>query len=381
MSVLIGIDISRTVGQPGGVGWFVDRFVRALATLQVPERFLLYPFFWYCHPPEYRTVFKPTNPHFRVVDLDRPYEELVRRWGGNEVSPRELLGPIDLLHCPAYTAPFVPGIKLCVTIHDMSFLTHPEFHTDENRKFCTIQSLRAARFADAILCDSQSTAEDVRRYLHVPLERLFVVPGAAGPEFRRLQDPAQVGSTLARLGVRENFLLFVGTVEPRKNLSALIEAFAIVKKRAARPEILVIAGGSGWKNEHVYRRIEELGIADSVRFLGYVTVEELVVLYNSCRAFVYPSLYEGFGLPVLEAMSCGAPVITSAISSLPEVAGDAALLIDPSRTDVLVEAIVAVLEDASLRATLRTKGLKRAAAFSWKETAVKTLEVYRRCLG
>ena len=218
----IGIDISRTLGQPGGVGWFIDRFVRALATVDRENHYTLYPFFWFCHPKEYRQAFTPQQKNFRVSDQARSFEELQVRWSGDELSPRELLGPIQLLHSPGYTTPYVPGIKLCVTIHDMSFLTHPHFHTEENRKFCMIQTLRAARMADAVLCDSQATAEDVRRYLHIPLDRLFVVPGAAGPEFRRLTDSREIATTLLRLGITENFLLFVGSVEPRKNLATLI---------------------------------------------------------------------------------------------------------------------------------------------------------------
>jgi len=169
-------------------------------------------------------------------------------------------------------------------------------------------------------------------------------------------------------------------VEPRKNLSFLLEAYAKVRSESGRAEWLIVAGGSGWKNKEIYARVNELGLADSVLFLGYVSTEDLVVLYNSCRLFVYPSLYEGFGLPVLEAMACGAPVITSNVSSLPEVAGDAALTIDPNRVDGLAEAIGSVLTDESLRGELRRKGLQRANDYSWEETARQTVEVYRRCL-
>lgn len=376
----IGIDVSRSVGKPGGVGWYVDRLVRALADIDRTNHYTLYPFFWFCHPPEYRQVFRPPRRNFKVQDLHRSYEDLQRRWTGADRDPREVLGPIDLLHSPGYTAPSVPGIKLCVTIHDMTFLTHPQFHTDENRSFCMVQSLRAARLADAIICVSQATAEDVRRYLHVPLDRLFVVPEAAGPEFTRLTDSRRIAETLLRLGITENYLLFVGSVEPRKNLTTLLDAFARLRRKARRPEWLVIAGGAGWRNEGIFQRVKDLKLDDVVRFVGYVSTEDLVVLYNACRAFVYPSLYEGFGLPVLEAMSCGAPVVTSRVSSLPEVAGDAALLVDPHDTDAVVEAISALLDDAGLRHSMRAKGLDRAAHFSWEQTARLTLEVYRRCM-
>ncbi len=376
----IGIDISRTVGEPTGVGWYTLQLVRALAEVDTENRYTLYPFFWYCHPDEYRESFKPKAANFKVHDLKRSFAELQKRWSDGGPSHRDLLGPIELLHSPAYTAPYVPGVKLVVTIHDMSFLTHPQFHTDANRRFCMVQTLRAARYADAIICVSQSTANDVRRYMHVPLDRLFVIPEAAGPEYKRITAREEVATTLMRLGIRENFLLFVGTVEPRKNLSFLLEAYAKVRSELGRPEWLIVAGGSGWKNKEIYGRVNELGLADSVVFLGYVSTEDLVVLYNSCRLFVYPSLYEGFGLPVLEAMACGAPVITSNISSLPEVVGDAALKIDPNRIDGLAEAIASVLTDESLRGELRRNGLQRANNYSWEETARQTVEVYKRCL-
>jgi glycosyltransferase involved in cell wall biosynthesis len=380
MSNTIGVDISRSVGNPTGVGWYALQLVRGLAETDAENRYILYPLFWHCHPPDYKGVFRPTSSNFQVWDINRDFEELQKRWSDSGPSPREVLGPIELLHSTAYTAPYVPGITLVVTIHDLSFLTHPHFHTEANRRFCTVQTLRAARFAHAIICVSQSTADDLRRYLHVPKDRVFIIPEAAGPEYRRVEDSERIATTLARLGIQENFILFVGTVEPRKNLAALIEAFAGIKKDHSRSVWLVVAGGSGWLNEQIYRRVEELDLTESVRFLGYVSTDELVVLYSACRAFVYPSLCEGFGLPVLEAMACGAPVITSKISSLPEVAGDAALTVDPESPEAIVAAMNLVLDDRFLRNELRQKGVERSNLFSWHKTARQTREVYARCL-
>lgn len=380
MSNTIGVDISRSVGNPTGVGWYALQLVRGLAETDTENRYILYPLFWHCHPPDYRDAYQPMSSNFQVWDKNRDFEELKKRWSDSGPPPREVLGPIELLHSTGYTAPYVPGIRLVVTIHDMSFLTHPHFHTEANRRFCTVQTLRAARFAHALICVSQSTANDLRKYLHVPKERVFVIPEAAGPEYRRVVDSERIAATLARLDIQENFILFVGTVEPRKNLTALIEAFASIKKDRSRREWLVVAGGSGWLNEQIYRRVEELDLTRSVRFLGYVSTDELVVLYSSCRAFVYPSLYEGFGLPVLEAMACGAPVITSTVSSLPEVAGDAALTVDPKSPETMAAAMNSVLGDSSLRSELRQKGVERSSVFSWHKTARHTREVYARCL-
>jgi glycosyltransferase involved in cell wall biosynthesis len=380
MSNTFGIDISRSVGNPTGVGWYALQLVRGLAEMDAENSYVLYPFFWHCHPPGYKDAFQPPSTNFRLWDLDRDLEDLTTRWSESGPPPREVLGPIELLHSTAYTAPYVPGIKLVVTIHDMSFLTHPHFHTEANRRFCTLQTLRASRFADALICVSQSTADDLRRYLHVPKERVFVIPEAAGPEYRRVADRQRIAATLARFDIHENFILFVGTIEPRKNLAALIEAFARLKQDYSRQEWLVIAGGRGWLDEEVFQRVEELDLTRSVRFLGYVSTDELAVLYSSCRAFVYPSLYEGFGLPVLEAMACGAPVITSNASSLPEVAGDSALTLDPESPESMADAMNSVLGDRSLRSELRHKGMERSRLFSWHKTAQLTREVYGRCL-
>jgi len=374
----IGIDISRTLGNPTGVGWYTAHLVDAFRSIDVENEYSLYPFFWHCHPNDYRNALRFSGRNFTVRDTDRNFPELAKRWSENTLSAEQLLGPIDILHCPAYTAPDVSHCRLIVTIHDMSFLTHPHFHTDENRRFCMIQTLRASRFADAIICVSEATARDVQRYLHINEDRLFVIPEAAGEEFRRIDDQAVIMKTLIDYGIQENFILYVGTVEPRKNLSTLIEAYARLRKSTSYNEWLVIAGGSGWKNEDIYKRVEELGLTSYVKFLGYVSSDALVALYNSCRVFVYPSLYEGFGLPVLEAMACGAPVITSSVSSLPEVAGDAAIAVDPQHIDSLTDSIYSILSDDTMRMELRRKGLYRASRFSWEETARKTLALYAR---
>ena len=376
----IGIDISRALENPTGVGWYTAHLVNALKNFDHKNRYSLYPIFWFCHPREYMNAVRFAGKNFAVKDLDRAFSELERRWSENTVRAEQLLGPIDILHCPAYTAPHVSHCRLVVTIHDMSFLTHPHFHTNENRRFCMIQTLRASRFADAIICVSEATSRDVKRYLHITDDRLFVIPEAAGLEFHRLDDQSVITRALLDLGIKENFILFVGTVEPRKNLSALIEAYARLRESRSCNEWLVIAGGSGWKNAEIYKRVKDLGLTPYVKFLGYVSSEALVSLYNACRVFVYPSLYEGFGLPVLEAMACGAPVITSSVSSLPEVAGDAAITVDPLQIDSLTDAMYSILSDDTLRMELRKRGLNRASRFSWEETAKKTLALYERVI-
>jgi glycosyltransferase involved in cell wall biosynthesis len=229
-----------------------------------------------------------------------------------------------------------------------------------------------------ILTYSEHTKKDVVNTLQIPEERVHVVPLAPAPQFRLMADREEVGRGLERFGLRGTpYILSVGTLEPRKNHVALLEAFARLRRR--RPDLphkLVLAGGRGWLYDGILMAIGRLGLEDQVVLPGHA--EPLEVLYNGAEVLVYPSLYEGFGLPPLEAMACGTPVIVSDSSSLPEVVGDAGLLVDPRDVDGLGDALEAVLSDAGLRRRLREAGLRRAAQFSWERTARETLAVYEK---
>ena len=242
--------------------------------------------------------------------------------------------------------------------------------------------MKAALYADRIIAISQSTKQDLMHYFSVSEERICVVYLAPRHFCYPERNPDFLRSTLGRLEIYQDFILTVGSLEPRKNLKTLVEAYAMYVTHHSGRELLVIAGAKGWLNDDITQLVAALGVEDRVKFLGYVQEADLRVLYSAARLFVYPSLYEGFGLPPLEAMACGAPVITSNTSSLPEVVGDAAILIDPCSGEKLCQAMHMVLANDDLRSSMRQQSLERARLFSWEQAAQETLAVYREaCPG
>jgi glycosyltransferase involved in cell wall biosynthesis len=375
----IGIDISRTVEERTGVGCYAARLVKGLAEIDTENEYLLYPYFWECFPPQWRSARTPEKPNFQLWAEDLPLEEIYRRWTTGEAD--QVAGGVDVIHSTAFTAPALKRTKLVVTMHDLTFLTYPHLHTPANREFCLRVTERVVERAAMVIADSYSTKRDLLQHFAFPEERVTVIHLAAGEDFYPVQDQDMIRRVLAKYQIFHNYLLFVGTLEPRKNLLTFLRACTDILKSPNPSYLLVIAGASGWSNAEIYRETQSLGLQERVKFLGYIPDEDLLVLYSAARVFVYPSLYEGFGLPVLEAMTCGAPVITSNTSSLPEVAGEAAILVPPTDVGALKQAIEAVLSDQQLRLRLRQQSLKQAARFSWRETARRTLEIYQKVAG
>ena len=268
--------------------------------------------------------------------------------------------------------------RVVVTVYDLSVITNPECHKKLNILHCTNGIREAVEYADSIIAISEHTKRDIIKYFNAPEELITVTHLAAGPEYREVRDRAALASVKARYNLPENYVLFVGSLEPRKNIKGLLKAYSLIPARMRKDFPLVIAGAKGWLNSDIPPALESLGIKESVRFTGYIDAQDISALYSGAALFVYPSLYEGFGLPILEAMSCGAPVVTSNASSMPEVAGDAALLVDPLNAEELAFGIETVLEKESLRVEMRKKGLSRAASFSWDRCAKETIEVYRK---
>ncbi len=289
--------------------------------------------------------------------------------------PRALrAGRIDVFHGTNHMAPVLAGVPTVVTVHDLSALTMPEYHTWRNRLLTVPQMLLSLRRAARLIAVSAYTAGELARLPGVDPARIRVVHEAPAPGLQPA-TPQAVAALRDRLGLPERFLLFLGALEPRKNVAALVRALGALWAHGERVP-LVIGGAEGWRNDEVYAEVQRLGLADAVRFIGYVNQGDLAALYGAATAFVYPSLFEGFGLPPLEAMACGAPVLCSNTSSLPEVIGDAALTVDPRATDELTAALRRVLDDADVRASLREAGQRRAALFSWERMARETLAIY-----
>jgi glycosyltransferase involved in cell wall biosynthesis len=287
---------------------------------------------------------------------------------------------VDLVHALAFVSPLTTWIPTVVTIHDLSFMRFPDRFRAANRLYLTTMTRLSCRRARRIIAVSQATADETIRLLDVPAERIDVVHhGVEHSRFRPLSSD-QVQAFRRDKDLPDRFVLFLGTLEPRKNLVTLVESFA--HTRAARQGLrLVVAGGKGWYYQEIFRRVEDLGMTEAVRFPGFVPDAELPLWYNAATVFVYPSVYEGFGMPLLEAMACGCPVIGSNASCMPEVVGDAGLLVAPDDVAGLSAKLDLLLENADLREDLGRRGRTRAAAFTWEAAARATTASYRRALG
>ena len=363
----IGIDASRiAVAARTGTEQYTYELLAALARHDRLTRYTLY-----CNRPP--AALPPLGPNFTLRRIP-----LARLWTHVRLSAELALHTPDVLFVPAHVLPL--GAPLCgrlrtvVTIHDLGYLRFPAAHTPAHRLYLRVSTLWSARAASHLIAVSAATRDDLVRHAHVRPEKISVVHHGLSSRFRPVEDQAAIAQVRSRYRIDGEYFLYVGTVQPRKNLVRLIEAFA--QDGSPIPQ-LVIAGKKGWLAEPIERRAAELGIAGRVRFAGDVADADLPALLGGALAFVFPSLYEGFGMPVLEAMACGAPVLTSTTSSLPEVAGDAALLVDPEDTAAIAAGLVRLATDPALRAELRARGLAQAARFTWDRCAVETLQVLR----
>ena len=268
--------------------------------------------------------------------------------------------------------------KYVVTVHDVIPLILPETFTPRHRLVVRMALARVRRKADLVVVPSHAVKRDVVRRVGLPEDRVVVTPEGCEPRFRPVRSAAALRDVAARYGLPARYVLAVGTLEPRKNLTTLLEAFARLRRDGeVHADLrLVLAGARGWLDEPIFATVRSLGLDDAVRFTGFVDDDDLPAVYSGAALFVFPSLHEGFGLPLLEAMACGVPVVTSNVSSLPEVAGDAATLVDPRDGRGLAAAIARLLRDEALHDRLREAGIARARQFSWAATARRTLDAY-----
>jgi glycosyltransferase involved in cell wall biosynthesis len=297
------------------------------------------------------------------------------------VQPVRLIAErVELLHSLAFVQPLALPCPGVVTIYDLSFVLFPQRLQPWRRLYLRWGSTMSARRATRVVAISASTRGDIINLLGVPGEKVDVVPCGVDDDFRPVDDPGLLDQLRRKHSLPPRMLLFVGTIEPRKNLTTLLKSYALLRERMHAPP-LVIGGPPGWRHGEVFSLVEELGLGDEVLFPGYIARDELPLWYNVAELFVYPSLYEGFGLPPLEAMACGTPVVVSDTSSLPEVVGDAGILVDPTSAEEIAQAMERVLTDGALRDSLRARGLDRARAFTWQRAARETVEVYERAMA
>jgi glycosyltransferase involved in cell wall biosynthesis len=362
----IAFDASRiSVAERTGTERYSYELLAALARIDRRNRYTLYT---NGLPP----VLPPLGPNMALRSLRLP-----RLWTHAALGPVAAFHKPDVLFVPAHVVPLVHPARCVVTIHDLGYLAFPEAHTRRRRLELDLATRWSIHAAQQVIAISETTREALVRHYRADPAKISVVHHGVNPQFRPASD-ATIALVRERYGLLRPYFLYVGTLQPRKNLERLIEAFASLAISQAPELQLIIAGKTGWLSEAITSKAQAGGYADRVRLMGFVPDSDLPALLSGATAFVFPSLYEGFGLPVLEAMACGAPVLASNTSALPEVAGEAALLVDPTDTAALAVALARLASDGGLRMHLREQGLARAATFTWERCARETLAVLER---
>ena len=370
----LGLDVTAALAQSAGIGRYVRELVKALLpSLASGEKVVL----WHGRLARRKLLTRPVSSAISEIELPLPPAWVTRLWHRVQVPiPLEhFTGRLTVSHGPDFVAP--PSRAPCiVTVHDLSFVVVPEYAHPQLRSYLTTALPRSLRRASAVITVSEQVRQELLDHYRLQPDLVVTIPHGVSTT---LMLPADVDTeqVLSRLGVCQPYFLMVGTIEPRKNHLGALKAFVQLAER--HPEAsLVVTGAPGWLSEPILRALGEAAARHSVRLLGPVPDRDLAVLYSRCAALVYPSWYEGFGLPILEAMAAGAPVITSNVGALAEIAGDAALTVAPGRPEELMLAMERVLCEDVLRQQLAEAGLRQARAYSWERAARMHLDLYRR---
>jgi glycosyltransferase involved in cell wall biosynthesis len=356
-----------------GIGTYIRTLLRNLSRIDRQNEYVLL-----CHEADLGVV-ESLGPNFRTV-LERSAnysitEQVHVPWVLRREKP-------DVFHAPHYVLPVATQCRSVVTIHDCIHLMFPQYLPNRMAPLYASTSIRlAARRATRVLTVSESSKRDILRFVPVPPEKIDVIYNAYDERFGIEPAEEEVVRVRERYQLTDEFVLYAGNVKPHKNLERLIEAFELVRRRGLQHLKLVLIGDDISKYTALRRAVHRHQLHKYVRFLGYMPEETLAVMYRLAAVFVFPSLYEGFGLPPIEAMASGTPVVTSNVSSLPEVAGDAALLVDPYDPVAIADGIDRVLRDEGLRRDLRMKGLARAKQFSWESSVRRVHDIYRQAVA
>ena len=367
--MLIGIDASRAViARRTGTETYSLHLIRALLRLGTGHRFRLYT----NGVPPAGLFWDGTAPAgVEVRSLPFP-----RLWTHLRLSTEMLTRPPDVLFVPAHVLPLIHPRRSIATVHDLGYLHYPEAHRPLDRRYLHWSTGWNARQAVAVLADSAATKADLVQTYGVDASKVHVVYLGRDETLAPVRDPDALAAVRERYRISEHYLLYVGTLQPRKNLARMMQAFYQLAAEPALADVqLVLAGKRGWLYDDLFAQVARLGLSERVIFPGYIADQALPALLSGALGFVFPSLYEGFGIPVLEAQACGVPVMTSNNSSLPEVAGDAALLVDPHDVDAIAEAMYKLVTDDALRAELVRRGFENVKRFSWEKCARETLKV------
>ena len=382
----IGIDISTLLnhGPDIGAGRYIINLVRNLLEIDNKNTYVLTGRYT---STEYLEIAYNLKKDFENNKIElkfyRTPQKKLDLWNRLKFPPIEFLGfKADILHCPDYLIPPTLNKNIVLTIHDLAFLRFPEFNFDWFIKKYAREVKKNAQISKKIIADSKSTKNDIVRFFKIDPAKVEVVYLAADDLFIKLPEKEKDKNVLKKYKINKKYILSVGTIEPRKNFITLIKAFNLIKQKKTGTDYkLVIAGRTGWKSEATYEEREKSPYREDILFTGRVPDKDLVQIYNQAELFVYPSLFEGFGLPPLEAMSCGLPVIASDTSSLKEVVGDAGILVTAGDESKLKKQILHVLENKEIKEELKGKSLIRAKKFSWEETAQKTINLYYKIIS
>jgi glycosyltransferase involved in cell wall biosynthesis len=373
--VKIGINALQVRGAKSGVGQYIACFVQALLQVDRENEYVLFANEFNRHNYEFRA----RNYQLRTWG-SRSKRKPVRLVYEHAFLPSEIKREqFDLFHGPSN---FLPLWKVCpyiVTMQDMSYFgsVSKRRYTRSKVLYWRLMTKRTVAVADMIIASSAYSKQDILRYVRYPEEKVRVIWLAAHPVFRRVEDAKRIEDFRQRFELPERYVLFVGTLEPGKNIVRLVRAFERLRRTVSDCQ-LILVGDRGWLYDDIFATIEERKLGGVVRYVGHVSDEDLCLFYNAASVVALPSLNEGFGLPVVEAMNCGTPIVVSNLSSLPEVAGDAALQVDPLDEEGLARALERAICDSTLREALIQKGYERAKEFSWEKTARAILEVYQR---
>jgi glycosyltransferase involved in cell wall biosynthesis len=367
----IAIDAHSVGAKLGGNESYATNLIEALAQVDSVNDYTLF-----VTTAEALNRYQGRWPNFTVRST-LPHTPLIRI--PLTLSAELRKNPVDLLHVQFTAPPFCP-CPVVVSVHDLSFEHLPHTFNRRSRTQLRLTVRHSVRRAARILTLSEHTKQDIVQTYGVDACRVDAIPIAAAPHFSPVSDTKELQRVRHTYGIESNYILYVGSIQPRKNLTRLVNAYALLRKKyqAATLPKLVLAGKCAWLYDETLRALHETGLNDSVILTGYVPESDLPALYSGALCFVYPSYFEGFGLPPLEAMQCGVPVIIGNTTSLPEVVGDAGLLVDPFDVEALAAAIEDLINNSVLRSQLRVKGFARARMFDWKETAHRTLEVYQQ---